>query len=111
MQVAALIAASGQGQRMGGEIKKQYLMLEGVPILARSLEIFAHHQAVNQIVVIVPPGETGFARDTLKPFCSLDKTTFVEGGKRRQDSVYQGLQEVSSDTEMVCICLLYTSKT
>jgi 2-C-methyl-D-erythritol 4-phosphate cytidylyltransferase len=103
MQVAALIAASGQGQRMGGEIKKQYLMLEGVPILARSLEIFAHHQAVNQIVVIVPPGETGFARDTLKPFCSLDKTTFVEGGKRRQDSVYQGLQEVSSDTEMVCI--------
>lgn len=103
MQVAALIAASGQGQRMGGEVKKQYVMLEGVPILARTLEIFTHHQVVNQIVVVVPPGETVFARDAIKSFCSLEKTIFVEGGKRRQDSVHLGLQEVSPDVEMVCI--------
>lgn len=103
MQVAALIAASGQGQRMGGDIKKQYYVLEGVPILARTLEIFICHQAVNQIVVTVPPGETGMARDTIAPFCSLEKITFVEGGKRRQDSVYQGLQQLSPDAEMICI--------
>ncbi len=103
MQIAALIAASGQGQRMGGEVKKQYLMLEGVPVLARSMEIFLHHQAVAQIAVVVPPGETGLARETIKPFCALDKTIFVEGGKRRQDSVSRGLQEISPDMEMICI--------
>lgn len=103
MQVAVLIAASGQGQRMGGEIKKQYLLLEGVPILARTLEIFIHHQAVNQIVVVVPAEETELARNTIKSFCPLEKICFVEGGKRRQDSVYRGLQVVSRDTEMVCI--------
>ena len=103
MSVTALIAASGQGQRMGGEIKKQYLQLEGRPILARTLEIFIRHQAVNQIVVVVPVAETVLARNTIKPFCSLEKICFVEGGKRRQDSVYQGLQAVSRDAEMVCI--------
>lgn len=103
MQVAALIAASGQGQRMGGEIKKQYLMLEGIPILARSLDIFIRHRAVSQILVIVPPGDTVFAHDTIKPFCSLEKIIFVEGGKRRQDSIFQGLQAVSLGVEMVCI--------
>lgn len=103
MKVAALIAASGQGQRMGGDIKKQYLTLEGVPILARTLEIFVKHQTVSQIVVIVPAKETELARNTVKPFCPLEKINFVEGGKRRQDSIYQGLQAVSRDTEMVCI--------
>ncbi|NLA25943.1 MAG: 2-C-methyl-D-erythritol 4-phosphate cytidylyltransferase [Firmicutes bacterium] len=103
MKVAALIAASGQGQRMGGEIKKQYLMLEGIPILARSLDFFVRHRAVSQIIVVVPPGDRGFARDTVKPFCSLEKITFVEGGKRRQDSVLHGLQEISSGMEMVSI--------
>lgn len=103
MNVSALIAASGQGQRMGGETKKQYLMLDGIPILARSVELFARHQAVSRIVVIVPPGEEGVARNIVKPFCSLEKTTFIEGGKRRQDSVYQGLQIISPETEMVCI--------
>ncbi|HOJ83347.1 MAG: 2-C-methyl-D-erythritol 4-phosphate cytidylyltransferase [Dethiobacteria bacterium] len=103
MQVAALIAASGEGQRMGGETKKQYLLLDGVPILARTLKIFESCQAVGQIVVVVPPGDINFARDLIKPFCSLEKSIFVEGGNRRQDSVYLGLQAVSPEVEIVCI--------
>lgn len=103
MQVAVLIAASGRGHRMGGEVKKQYLMLEGIPILARTLDPFVRHQAVCRIAVIVPPGETGFVCSLIKAFCPLDKVIFVEGGRRRQDSVRRGLQEVSPETEMVCV--------
>ncbi len=103
MQTAVLIAASGRGRRMGGEVKKQYLMLEGIPVLARTLDLFTRHQAVCRIAVIVPPGETGFACSLIKPFCTLDKVIFVEGGQRRQDSVWRGLQEVSPETEMVCV--------
>lgn len=103
MKVAALIAASGKGLRMGGDIKKQYLALDGMPILARALEPFINYQAVGQIVVIVPESDLDLARDTIEPFCSLEKIIFVEGGKRRQDSVYLGLQALSQDVEMVCI--------
>ena len=88
---------------MGGDIKKQYLPLAGIPILARALETFIKHRAVGQIVVIVPKNNTALARDTIKPFCSLEKIIFIEGGKRRQDSVYLGLQALSRDAEMVCI--------
>lgn len=103
MKVAVLVAASGQGLRMGGDIKKQYLTLAGIPVLARSLQVFIDHPAVEQIVVIVPKTETGLARETIKPFCSLDKISFVEGGKRRQDSIYLGLQAISGDVGMVCV--------
>jgi len=103
MQVAAVIAASGEGQRMGGERKKQYLLLDGVPLLARTLQAFDRQEAVGQVVVVVPPGEIDYAREVIKPHCSLEKSIFVEGGKRRQDSVYFGLKAVSPEAEIVCI--------
>lgn len=88
---------------MGGEVKKQYLTLDGVPILARTLDPFIRHQAVDRITVIVPPGETGFACNLIGAYCLMDRVAFVEGGRRRQDSIWRGLQEVSPETEMVCI--------
>lgn len=103
MKAAVLIAASGRGLRMGGDIKKQYLTLAGRPVLARSLQVFISHPAVQQIVVIVPKNEIDLARETIKPFCALDKICFVEGGRRRQDSIYQGLLAISGDAAMVCI--------
>lgn len=103
MKVAALVAASGQGRRMGGDTKKQYLALAGVPIIARVLEVFVKHRAVNQIVVIVPEEEIELAREKIEPFYPQEKISFVEGGKRRQDSIHLGLQAVSRDAEMVCV--------
>ena len=97
MKAAVLIAASGRGLRMGGDIKKQYLTLAGRPVLARSLQVFIDHPAVQQIVVIVPKNEIDLARETIKPFCALGKICFVEGGRRRQDSIYQGLAILDAD--------------
>ncbi len=103
MKAAVLIAASGRGQRLGGEIKKQYVTLDGVPILARTLEIFVKHEAVNQIVVIVPGGEVDQARQMIKSFWPLEKISFVEGGKRRQDSIHRGLEALPRKAELVCV--------
>lgn len=103
MKTAVLIAASGRGQRLGGEIKKQYLTLDGVPILARALEIFVKHDAVDQIVVAVPGGEIEKARQMIESYWPLEKISFVEGGKRRQDSIHRGLEALSRKAEMVCI--------
>ncbi|NMD43712.1 MAG: 2-C-methyl-D-erythritol 4-phosphate cytidylyltransferase [Firmicutes bacterium] len=103
MKVAVLIAASGRGQRLGGKIKKQFLLLDGVPILARTLEVFVKHEAVNQIAVIVPEGELEPARKMIESFWTSEKISFVEGGKRRQDSIEQGLRILSRKAEMVCI--------
>jgi 2-C-methyl-D-erythritol 4-phosphate cytidylyltransferase len=103
MQATAVIAASGLGRRMGAAAKKQYLLLEGIPILARSVNAFLHIPYVEQVVVVVPPGETVQVRKILKPYCHLDQLVFTEGGERRQDSVYNGLQIVNRAAELVCI--------
>ena len=103
MQAAAVVAASGLGRRMGTAAKKQYLLLEGIPILARSVNMFVEAPGVMQIIVVIPPGETVQARKILKPYCPLDQLIFTEGGERRQDSVLNGLRLVNRDAELVCI--------
>lgn len=88
---------------MGGGVRKQYRLLGGVPLLARAAGVFAGHETVRQVVIVVPPGDESRARKILKSFCSLDKLIFVEGGKRRQDSVYHGLEAIRPEAELVCI--------
>lgn len=101
--VAAIIAASGQGQRMETGVRKQYLFLEGVPVLARAVNLFVSHETVIQVIVVIPPGDDGYARKILKSFCPMEKLVFVEGGKRRQDSVFNGLQAVLPEAGLICI--------
>jgi 2-C-methyl-D-erythritol 4-phosphate cytidylyltransferase len=103
VQAAAIIAASGAGLRMGASLKKQYLLLDGVPVLARAVNIFTEHPDIRQIVVVISPGDTAFTRKILKPFCPLERLLIVEGGSRRQDSVFNGLQAVPAEVEFVCI--------
>lgn len=103
MQVSAVIAASGQGSRMGAGVKKQFLLLKGVPILARVVNIFCKHPLIGQIVTVIPPGDMPYARKILKPYCSADDLILIEGAQRRQDSVLAGLQVVDPRSEIVCI--------
>lgn len=103
MQAAAVIVASGLSRRMGAAAKKQYLLLEGIPILARSVNVFIETPGMSQVVVVIPPGETVQVRKILKPYCPLDQLVFAEGGDRRQDSVFNGLRVVNREAELVCI--------
>jgi len=104
MLATAIIAASGQGRRMASQVKKQYLVLNGIPVLARTIRVFLEHGGFARIVVVVPPGETGQAGKVLKPHLSLDNLILVEGGRRRQDSVYNGLRAIEPAAgELICI--------
>jgi len=103
MRAAAIIAASGQGYRMGADQKKQYLRLGEMPILAHAVRAFLDHPKVDQVIVVVPPGDLVSARNILKPHLTLGRLVFTEGGRRRQDSVFIGLQLVDHKVELVCI--------
>jgi 2-C-methyl-D-erythritol 4-phosphate cytidylyltransferase len=92
MIVAAIVTAAGAGVRMGGPIPKQYLLLDGVPILARTLMVFEGHPLIDRIVVTVPPGdEERCHSEVLKPFDLKKVAEVVAGGETRQVSVYNGL--------------------
>ncbi len=98
MNTTVLIPAAGMGRRMGAEVNKQYLMLGGRPIIARTLELFERHPAIQSIYPIVPADEIDYFKERILPDCALSKLAkVVPGGKERQDSVRNGLQQLQID--------------
>ncbi|EKX33502.1 2-C-methyl-D-erythritol 4-phosphate cytidylyltransferase [Guillardia theta CCMP2712] len=98
--VSVILLAGGVGSRMKADRPKQFLELEGKPILRHSLELFMKIQGVTRIVIVIAPEY----RDSLADVTKKDaRICFAEPGKERQDSVFNGLQETALDTSLICI--------
>lgn len=103
MKAAAIVAAAGSGLRMESAARKQYLMLEGIPVLVRSLKLFWEHPAVTEIIAVIPPGDGEAVAALLEPYSPPGRVTLVEGGASRQESVGRGIKALASAAELVCI--------
>jgi len=101
---AAIIPAAGFGTRMQLDHPKQYHLLAGVPILVRTIRAFLKNSLVDRIVVVVP---ADWIKETTRIFehynINIDELTLVAGGKRRQDSVKAGLQELGEDIDVILV--------
>jgi 2-C-methyl-D-erythritol 4-phosphate cytidylyltransferase len=97
----AIVAAAGQGTRMGGRLAKQFLELDGVPIIIHTLRRFEQSKEIDQIVVVVP-GEDAAGFLTLADRYSLTKLSrVVQGGPTRAQSVWRGLQSLRPATAQI----------
>lgn len=104
VKVAAVVPAAGCGNRMGSDIKKQFLTLSGSPILGYVLKTLEASSSVQAIVIAVGEGEEEYCRQYVVDKLGLKKVTaVVRGGKERQDSVYSGLLALAPDTDIVVI--------
>ena len=91
----AIIVAAGMGLRMGSKTKKQYLYLDKIPILARTIMAFDTCDQVREIVLVIPEQDQEYCKKyIIDPFDFAKKIHLVEGGKQRQDSVLNGLKRV-----------------
>lgn len=90
--VHALVTAAGGGRRMGGPIRKQYLELDGEPILVQTLRRLAALPRVGSIDLVVPEEDLDWCREELVARFRLQKIGAVlAGGAERQDSVRKGV--------------------
>ncbi|MEX0829788.1 MAG: 2-C-methyl-D-erythritol 4-phosphate cytidylyltransferase [Nitrospirales bacterium] len=102
--VVAVVPAAGQGTRMGGAGRKQYLTLGGLPLLVLSLKVFQRIDAIREIILSVPEHDKDYCwREIVKPFGLGKVAHIVTGGQRRQDSVRNGLFAISDPPELVLI--------
>jgi len=101
MKVAAIIAAGGRGERLGAGVPKQFLAIGGVSILRRSIELFAGHDRIDEIVVVLPPDLAARPPGDL-PAVDMP-LLIVSGGARRQDSVRNGFEAVRERADVVVI--------
>jgi 2-C-methyl-D-erythritol 4-phosphate cytidylyltransferase/2-C-methyl-D-erythritol 2,4-cyclodiphosphate synthase len=101
VHVSAIIAAGGRGARLGGDRPKQFLRLGGRPILQRSVEAFALHDRIAEVVVALPPELVGDVPDYLKT--GIKPIAIIDGGARRQDSVANAFALVAGRADIVVI--------
>jgi 2-C-methyl-D-erythritol 4-phosphate cytidylyltransferase len=96
--ISVIIAAAGTGRRFGTQLPKQFTPLAGVPVLARTVEAFDRHDLIDEIVLAVPYGYTGYIQSGYHKI-----TAVLEGGADRQSSVYAALGAVSPQTGIVLV--------
>ena len=92
--IAAVIVAGGRGRRMNARVPKQYLEIKGMPILVRTLKVFAAVVRVDRLVLVVPPADMGFCRREMLMPHGLQQVQVVAGGADRQASVVAGLRHL-----------------
>ena len=102
--VSAIIVAAGQGIRMKGTMRKQYLDLSGRPVLAHSIMTFDSCSLVDEIFLVIPKEDVEYCQKKILSLLDLNnQINLVCGGAKRQDSVYNGLQAINKNTDTVVI--------
>ena len=104
MKTAAIIPAAGSGIRMGGGRSKQFLDLNGRPVLAVTLSHFQECDEIDAIILVVPSKDIDYCRIEIVEKYRFSKVgKIVPGGERRQDSVRLGIEAIDGDYGLVLI--------
>lgn len=104
MKVEALIVAAGKGIRFGEGKKKQFQLLLGKPLISHTLDKFESCPTVNSILLVVSKEDMTYCLEEIVEKYNYKKIShIVPGGKRRQDSVKNGIDYLSKDTDIVVI--------
>jgi len=102
-RVTAILPAAGMGTRMGGETPKQFLELDGSPILLHTLRRLASCDLITEIILATRADEV----QRMEQRCRQEKVgqpiRVVKGGSTRQESVAAALEHVSDDVELVAV--------
>ena len=91
--VSAIVLAGGRGKRMGSVQSKQYIDLNGKPILYYTLNHFINNKNIDKVILVIPEDELEFCRNEVLDKYNLKIDSIAFGGKERQDSVYNGLKK------------------
>lgn len=90
----ALICAGGMGLRFGGNIPKQFIEIDGEPILLKTAKVFENVNEIEKIIVVCPGDFIPAAKEILS---SLHKVCVTEGGRDRNLSVMNGIAYIEDN--------------
>lgn len=100
---SAIIVAGGSGTRLGSEIPKQHLLLDGCEVVVHSMLAFEKSGLVDEIIVVCRRGEEGLY-DSYKEKYNIRKLKVaVEGGSVRSESALRGFEAISPESKYVAI--------
>ena len=94
LEAAAVIVAGGSGSRMGSAVPKQFMPLDGIPVLARTVGRFARSGLFRQTVIVLPQRQIGLWQEIQDQYLPTEDIMTVPGGDTRSESVWNGLQAI-----------------
>src|ERR1700687_2169945 len=102
-RVTAILPAAGLGTRMGADTPKQFLMLDGVPVLLFTLRRLAACPAITDFVIATRAEEIDSVAASVEAENLGRPAHVVRGGDTLQDSVANALAEVSSEADLILV--------
>ena len=103
MKCTAIVLSAGRGKRMNSQIQKQYMDLNGYPVIYYSLKCFQDCPWIDDIILVSGPEDIEYCQKEIVDRYGFDKVSGIAaGGKERYHSVYHGLQ-LCWDTDYVFI--------
>jgi 2-C-methyl-D-erythritol 4-phosphate cytidylyltransferase len=109
-KVTVILPAAGLGTRMGravpekdGTSRKQFMLLDGSPILLHTIRKFVSSEWVSEIVVALRSEDISWVSGAIKEENFPKPVRLVEGGDSRQQSVENALASLAQDTELVAV--------
>lgn len=101
-RVGVIIVAGGSGSRMGGSMPKQFALVDGLPILARTINTFARAFAGAKIVVVLPESQIDFWKNYSARF-TVARHSVTTGGEQRFHSVKRGIEALTDAVELIAV--------
>ncbi len=103
----AIIFAGGSGVRMGAGVPKQFLEINGKPILIHTLQLFQEHEEIDRIYLAMNEDYIRYAEQLVQDY-RIDKlAAVVPGGVTAQDSIYNALKRAAGENPMDSIVLIH----
>lgn len=101
--IAVILPAAGYGKRMESSQNKQFMMLSGKPVIVHTLEVFVQASEIQEIIVVTREDEVEYCQKIIAEYAIAKVKAVIAGGKERQHSVWNGLQHVSANCNIVVV--------
>src|SRR4051812_26956502 len=100
---SAILVAAGKGTRMGANVDKLFLELNGCPVVVHTWKQFDRSECIDELVIVVRDGMQKSFEELAQQYGLKKSFRLVMGGKERQDSVWYGLEALSPEATIVAI--------
>ena len=100
---SAVICAAGASTRMGGDTTKQFLELDGVPVIVRTLQAYQEASCIHEILVVAKADEIPLYEGMKEKFGLSKLTRIVPGRETRQESSRLGSDEISPKAKYIAV--------
>jgi len=98
MKKFAVIVAGGSGSRMNSNLPKQFLLLNGKPVLYYTIDTFLKAYKDLEIILVLPEDHVAAGQEIIDAFFDYDRIRLTEGGRTRFHSVQNGLQLITEES-------------